>query len=79
MPPDSPYHIVAIKRDEETIIPGGFDELKLGDIAYFMTTKKYVPLIREIVGKEGYADVKKLMIMGGGRIAVQTCHQELPD
>lgn len=77
-PPDSPYHIVAIKRDEATIIPGGLDELKLGDIAYFMTTKKYVPNIRQLVGKEGYADVKRVMIMGGGRIAVQTCHL-LPD
>jgi trk system potassium uptake protein TrkA len=77
-PPDSPYHIVAIKRDEATIIPGGFDELKLGDIAYFMTTKKFVPTIRRLVGKENYADVKRLMIMGGGRIAVQTCHL-LPD
>ena len=77
-PPDSPYHIVAIKRDEDTIIPGGFDELKLGDIAYFMTTKKFVPSIRQLVGKEAYPDVKKVMIMGGGRIAVQTCHL-LPD
>lgn len=77
-PPESPYHIVAIKRDEETIIPGGFDELKLGDIAYFMTAKRYVPTIRQLVGKEKYPDVKKVMIMGGGRIAVQTCHL-LPD
>lgn len=76
--PETPWHIVAIKRDDATLIPGGLDELKLGDIAYFMTTRKYVPLIREIVGKEGYADVKKLMIMGGGRIAVHTCHL-LPD
>ncbi|MCR4994234.1 MAG: Trk system potassium transporter TrkA [Bacteroidales bacterium] len=77
-PPDSPYHIVAIKRDEDTIIPGGFDQLKLGDIAYFMTTKLFVPNIRELVGKENYPDVRKVMIMGGGRIAVQTCHR-LPD
>ena len=76
--PDSPYHIVAIKRDEATIIPGGFDELRLGDIAYFMTTKKFVPQLRQIVGKESYPDVKRLFIMGGGRIAVQTCHK-LPD
>lgn len=77
-PPDSPYHIVAIKRDEETIIPGGYDELKLNDIAYFMTTKKIVPRIRQLVGKESYPDVRKIMIMGGGRIAVQLCHR-LPD
>ena len=77
-PPDSPYHIVAIKRDEDTIIPSGLDELKLGDIAYFMTKKLYVPNIRQLVGKEKYPDVNKIMIMGGGRIAVQTCHR-LPD
>lgn len=77
-PPDAPYHIVAIKRDEDTIIPGGFDKLQLGDIAYFMTTKSYVLSIRQLVGKEDYADVQKIMIMGGGRIAVQTCHR-LPD
>ncbi|MBP5769862.1 MAG: Trk system potassium transporter TrkA [Bacteroidaceae bacterium] len=77
-PPASPYHIVAIKRDDDTIIPGGFDELKLNDIAYFMTTKKFVPTIRKLVGKDGYPDVRKLIIMGGGRIAVQTCHL-LPD
>ena len=76
--PDTPYHIVAIKRDESTIIPGGFDELKQGDIAYFMTKKKYVPYIRQIVGKEGYPDVRRLLIMGGGRICIQTCHL-LPD
>ncbi len=77
-PPDSPYHIVAIKRDEETIIPGGYDELRQNDIAYFMTTKKIVPRIRQLVGKESYPDVRKIMIMGGGRIAVQMCHR-LPD
>ena len=76
--PETPFHIVAIKRDDETIIPGGFDELYQNDIAYFMTTKRYVPYIREIVGKQHYPDVRKLMIMGGGRIAVQTCRM-LPD
>ena len=39
-PPDSPYHIVAIKRDEDTIIPGGFDELKLGDSSW---AKRAIP------------------------------------
>ena len=31
--PDDPYHVVAIKRDGDTIIPGGNDELKLYDMA----------------------------------------------
>ncbi len=69
--PDDPYHVVAIKRGYETIIPGGNDELKLYDLAYFMTTKQYIPYVRKIVGKEHYADVKNVMIMGGGNTAIQ--------
>lgn len=65
----APYHIVAVKRDEQTIIPRGDTKLQQGDIAYFMTTKEEVPTIRHIVGKDNYADVKDVMIMGGGNIA----------
>jgi len=68
--PDDPYHVVAIKREDETIIPGGNDVLKLHDLAYFMTTHEYIPYIRKIVGKEHYVDVKNVMVMGGGVTAV---------
>ena len=70
--PDTCYHVVAIKRDDMTIIPNGDATLQLGDIVYFMTTKKYIPYIRKIVGKEHYEDVKNVMIMGGGRTAMHT-------
>lgn len=69
--PQDPYHVVAIKRGGETIIPGGNDELKLYDLAYFMTTRQYIPYIRKIVGKEHYVDVKNVMVMGGGNTAVR--------
>ena len=69
--PESPYHIVAIKRGDETIIPRGDDVLKIYDLAYFMTTRNYIPYIRKIVGKEHYVDVKNVMIMGGGATAVR--------
>ena len=69
--PEDPYHIVALKRGGETIIPGGNDELYNGDFAYFMTTKEYIPYIRKIVGKEHYADVKNCIIMGGGKATVR--------
>ena len=69
--PETPYHIVAIKRADETIIPRGDDVLKLNDIAYFMTTRNYIPYIRKIVGKEHYVDVKNVMMMGGGATAVR--------
>lgn len=69
--PESPYHIVAVKRDNETIIPRGDDVLKIYDMAYFMTTRNYIPYIRKIVGKEHYVDVKNVMIMGGGNTAIR--------
>ncbi|MBR1499388.1 MAG: Trk system potassium transporter TrkA [Bacteroidaceae bacterium] len=66
----TPYHVVAIKRGDDTIIPSGNDELRNGDIVYFMTKKRHIGYIREIVGKEDYADVRNVMIMGGGRTSV---------
>jgi trk system potassium uptake protein TrkA len=69
--PDDPYHIVAIKHGDETIIPGGNDVLQLHDLAYFMTTREYIPYIRKIVGKEHYADVKNVIVMGGGKTSVR--------
>jgi trk system potassium uptake protein TrkA len=47
------------------------DELRVNDLAYFMTTKDYIPYIRKIVGKEHYTDVKNVIIMGGGKTAVR--------
>ncbi len=76
--PNTPYHVVAIKRGNETIIPRGEDIIKLHDIVYFTTTRKYIPYIREIAGKEDYPDVRRVMIMGGSRIAARTA-QYVPD
>ena len=69
--PDDPYHIVAIKRGDDTIIPGGLDELRIGDLVYLMTTQEYIPYIRKIVGKEHYADVKNVIVMGGDKTSVR--------
>ncbi len=68
--PNDPFHIVAIKRNGETLIPSGMDELKLYDIAYFMTTKNQIQYIRKLVGKAQYEDVKNVIIVGGGKTAV---------
>ena len=70
--------MVAIKRGTETIIPGGNDELKVYDMAYFMTTRQYIPYIRKIVGKEHYVDVKNVMVMGAGETAVRAV-QTMPE
>lgn len=61
------YNIVAIIRDNETIIPHGNDMLKHGDIVYFMTTHDNLLLLMQDAGKEQY-EVQNVMIVGGSRI-----------
>ncbi len=76
--PDSPYHIVAVKRCDETVIPHGNDCLLAQDVVYFMTTPKYVNYLRDITGKEDYPDVQNVFIMGGGSTAVHLA-DSMPD
>ena len=72
--PDSPYHVVAIKRGTSTIIPTGNDMLLDGDYAYFMTTREFVPNLKHIMGKSHYPDVKNVFIVGGGKTAVRVAN-----
>ena len=76
--PDAPYHIVAIKRGDDTLIPHGGDCLREFDIVYFMTTPKYINYIRDVAGKEEYTDVSNVFIMGGGSTAVHLTNA-MPD
>ncbi len=66
-----PYHIVAIVRDDETIIPGGSDVIQAGDMVYFMSARQDVPTIRRIAGKQELPDIRDVIIMGGSRIAIR--------
>lgn len=63
-------HISAIKRNHETIIPRGDDYIRVNDIVYIATTNGDMQDIRDLCGKTDI-DIKKIMIMGGSRIAVQ--------
>lgn len=62
------FHIVAIKRKNETIIPNGNDEILPDDVVYFITTPPYIQQVRELCGKTKKV-IKKALIMGGSRIA----------
>lgn len=64
------FHVAAIKRRNETIIPGGNDTLEYDDIVYFITTPPYVDEVRELAGKRK-RNIKKVLIMGGSRIAMR--------
>ena len=64
------FHVSAIKRNNETIIPGGNDTIEINDIVYFITTPPFVTEVRELCGKKKKV-IKKVMIMGGSRIAMR--------
>ncbi len=77
-PSDIPYHVVAIQRGDETIIPRGNDIILPEDLVCFMTTSDQIQYMRKICGKEDYAEVRSIIIMGGSRIAVRTANL-IPD
>lgn len=64
------FHVAAIKRNNQTIIPGGNDEILFDDIVYFITTPPFVQEVRELCGKTKRI-IKKALIMGGSRIAMR--------
>nr|WP_319571616.1 Trk system potassium transporter TrkA [uncultured Draconibacterium sp.] len=60
--------VVAINRDNETIIPNGHDFIKNGDIVFFVTTPAEQNNVYELTGKTLF-EVKNIMFLGGSRIA----------
>lgn len=66
------FHVSAIKRNAETVIPGGNDTIEQDDIVYFITTPDHVEEVRELCGKKKKV-IKKIMIVGGSQIALRFC------
>lgn len=64
------FHVSAIRRKNETIIPRGDDRLLPNDILYFTTTRDYVDELIDLCGKTRRR-IHNIMIMGGSRIAVR--------
>ena len=67
------YHIVAIKRGAETIIPRGSDRILSGDILFFTTTPERVNDIRIQAGKNKL-EVSRVTIIGGSPIAMKVAN-----
>lgn len=61
------FHVVAIKRNHETLIPGGNDMILDNDIVYFITTPPHIDDVRELCGKVR-RQIKNIIIIGGSRI-----------
>lgn len=64
------FHVSAIKRNHETIIPRGDDLIQPNDILFFTTTAAHIDQLREICGKTQHA-LRRIIIVGGSRIAVR--------
>lgn len=64
------FHISAIKRHHETIIPRGDDRILINDILYFTVTRDQVDGLLEICGKTHH-NIHKVLIMGASRIAIR--------
>ena len=61
------YRIVAIKRDNETIIPRGNDTVEVNDMVYCVCTKDNMEFLREELGKPK-REIKNVIFFGGDRI-----------
>ena len=60
--------VVAINRDNATIIPNGSDSVRDGDIVFFVTTRAEQQELFDLTGKKLFG-VKNIMFLGGSRVA----------
>jgi trk system potassium uptake protein TrkA len=66
IPENKKFHVVAIKRNNQTLIPTGKDQILPGDILYYTTLRKHLNELPEIMGKTSF-ETKNIIIMGGSR------------
>lgn len=60
--------VVAINRNNVTIIPKGKDFIEAGDIVFFITTRAEQQNVFELTGKKLFG-IRNIMFFGGSRIA----------
>ena len=65
--PDLAFEIVAILRNNKSIIPDGTDQLEVGDEAYFIVNTKHLNRTMVAFGHEE-TKARRIVIAGGGNI-----------
>ncbi len=73
-PENLPFRIVAITRGGETLIPQRDTLFKRGDMIYVVCKRSFVDELMVLSGKR-YLDIKRLTILGGGRIGEMVAAQ----
>lgn len=67
--PNTPrrYHVVAICRGSDIIIPGGSDTLMEGDTVYFSVLPEDIDILPALCGRK-VRRIGRVMVTGGGRV-----------
>ncbi len=67
------FHVAAIRRDADLIIPGGNDVVKAEDLVYFITLPQKADVVRFTCGKQE-RDLQRIIVLGGNRLGIQLCY-----
>lgn len=63
-------HLVAIKRDFDTIIPRGDTLIEHNDLIFFTSTVDHIDTIRQLAGKNA-PEIHRMVIMGASPVALR--------
>ena len=61
------FHVSAIKRGRETLIPRGDDVIKTGDIIYFTTSQQGASTLPALCGLRPQT-IRRVIVAGGGKL-----------
>ena len=70
--PTDPFHITAVKRNGETLIPHGNDCLEEDDLVFVMTTSEHVTYVRELFGKSHSTETHCVFYMGAADTVIHS-------
>ena len=65
------FHVVAIKRDFDTLIPHGNTRIEHNDLVFFTCDVDHIDLVRKLSGKKA-PKIERVVIMGASPVALRT-------
>ena len=71
-PETATFIIVAILRDNKTIIPNGSEVFHAGDHAYFIALPEGVDKVMALASTEKRTGLKRVMVLGGSKVGIHT-------
>lgn len=65
------FHVVAIKRDFDTLIPRGNTRIEHNDLVFFTCDVDHIDLVRKLSGKKA-PKIERVVIMGASPVALRS-------